>query len=48
MLEDNDIEYGIIDENIELLAEKGSEAGEVLIAKGVQLENGCDGSYDMK
>lgn len=48
MLEDNDIEYGIIDENIELLAEKGSEAGEVLIAKGVQLEKGCDGSYDMK
>lgn len=44
---DNDIEYGIIDENIELLAEKGSEAGEVLIAKGVQLEKGCDGSYDM-
>ena len=48
MLEDNDIEYGLIDENIELLAEKGSEAGEVLIAKGVQLEKGCDGSYDMK
>lgn len=48
MLEDNDIEYGFIDENIELLAEKGSEAGEVLIAKGVQLEKGCDGSYDMK
>lgn len=48
MLADNDIEYGIIDENIELLAEKGSEAGEVLIAKGVQLEKGCDGSYDMK
>ena len=48
MLEDNDIEYGIIDENIELLAEKGSEVGEVLIAKGVQLEKGCDGSYDMK
>lgn len=47
MLEDNDIEYGIIDENIELPAEKGSEAGEVLIAKGVQLEMGCDGSYDM-
>lgn len=44
---DNDIEYGIIDENIELPAEKGSEAGEVLIAKGVQLEKGCDGSYDM-
>lgn len=48
MLEDNDIEYGFIDENIELLAEKGSEAGEVLIARGVQLEKGCDGSYDMK
>lgn len=48
MLEDNDIEYGLINENIELLAEKGSEAGEVLIAKGVQLEKGCDGSYDMK
>ena len=29
MLEDNDIEYGLIDENIELLAEKGSEAGGV-------------------
>lgn len=48
MLEDNDIEYGFIDENIELLAEKGSEAGEVLIAKGEQLQKGCDGSYDMK
>lgn len=48
MLKDNDIEYGLIDENIELLAEKGSEAGEVLIAKGVQLEKGCDGSYEMK
>lgn len=48
MLEDNDIEYGLIDENIELLAEKGSEAGEVLIAKGVRLEKGCDGSYEMK
>lgn len=48
MLEDNDIKYGLIDENIELLAENGSEAGEVLIAKGVQLEKGCDGSYDMK
>lgn len=48
MLEDNDIEYGLIDENIELLAEKGSEADEVLIAKGVQLEKGCDGSYEMK
>lgn len=48
MLEDNDIEYGIIDENVELLAEKGSEAGEVLAAKGDQLEKGRDGSYDMK
>ena len=37
----------IEDELKELLAEKGSEAGEVLIAKGVQLEKGCDGSYDV-
>ena len=35
------------DELKELLAEKGSEAGEILIAKGVQLEKGCDGSYDV-
>lgn len=35
------------DELKELLAQNGSEAGEILIAKGVQLEKGCDGSYDV-
>lgn len=47
LLEDHDITFGYIDENIKLLAQKGSAAGEVLAAKGEQLRKGCDGSYKM-
>ncbi len=47
LLEDHDITFGYIDENIKLLSEKGSAAGEVLAAKGEQLQKGCDGSYRM-
>lgn len=47
LLEDYDITFGYIDENIKLLAAKGSAAGEVLAAKGEQLQKGCDGSYKM-
>lgn len=48
MLEDNDIKYGVIDKSVELLAEKGAAAGEVLAAKGDTLEKGSDGYYEMK
>lgn len=47
LLEDHDITFGYIDENIKLLSEKSSAAGEVLAAKGEQLQKGCDGSYRM-
>ncbi len=47
ILEDNGVTYGYIAENITALAEKGSEAGEMQVAQGVQFEKGSDGSYKM-
>lgn len=47
MLEDNDVVYGYVTGNISELAEKGSEAGILLAAKGDRIQKGCDGSYKM-
>lgn len=47
LLEDYDITFGYVSENIKLLAQKGSAAGELLAAKGESLQKGCDGSYKM-